>query len=133
MKTYWQNLSTIIKPDWGFSICAIKPDQRFQYSSQLYDKSVSYNPIPGVIMHHLSWVKTDEEIKTKLNSYTHADEIIPYWFRNVWSKFHVGMTNFHPVTPSDYSRVVRYELPNQIRKLLDPKWIKRSEKTICDV
>ena len=124
MKTYWKDLETIVKPDYPFNTCAIRPNERFEYSARLYDWT-EFKQIPGVLMHHLSWVKTDEEMKTKIDSYTHAHEIDEHWYRDVWLGWHEGIENFHPTTPTDYERVVKYKLPDEIERILDPKWVKK--------
>ena len=124
MKTYWKNLNTIIKPDWDFNTVAIRPTERFEYSSRLKNWT-TFNKAPGVLVHHLSWVKTDSEMQTKLLTYTHANELVDSWYENVWLRWHKDMTNFHPTSPSDYNRTVKYELPKEIRELLRDKWIEK--------
>lgn len=122
MKTYWKNTDTIIKPDWDFNTVAIRPTERFEYSSRLQNWT-NFNRAPGVLVHHLSWVKTDEEMGTKLVSYSHADEIVPGWYENVWLRWHKDMTDFHPTSPSDYHKTVTYHLPDEIKSLLNKEWI----------
>jgi hypothetical protein len=123
-KTYWKNLDTIVKPDHPFIIAAIKHNVRFDYSSRIVGQT-DHKMIPGVQMHHLSWVKTDDEVLDKIKSYTHADEVLMNWYNEVWKKWHEDMTGIHPITPSDYKYTTNYPLPDEIRVLLDKKWINK--------
>lgn len=117
MKTYWKDFDTIVKPDWDFNTVAIRPTQRFEYSARL-ENTTAFKQAPGVTVHHLSWIKTDEEMLSKITTYSHATEINSNWYRDVWLNWNPTITNFHPTSPTDYKKVVKYPLPDEIRELL---------------
>lgn len=126
--TYWKDTDTVILPNSYLNeavVPSINKDQvpyRFTYANTSGGTAV--NPVAPGIAHHISWVKTDEEIKTKITSYTHAKEIIPGWYENVWLNWREDMTNFAPTEAwrgsggVDYKSVARYSLPQELRNLL---------------
>ncbi len=116
--TYWKNYDTIIQPDWDHQVMLIKKDVRFEYANRTFNHRVDVPKIPGVTVHHLSWVKTDEEILTKIQTFTHAPEIIKDWYNKTWKNWDNTMTNFAPTTPTDFKYTINYPLPNEIRKLI---------------
>lgn len=124
MKTYWKNFDTVVKPDYDFEILALKPKIRFQYSSITEDPPRNAK-IPGVMMHHISWVKTDTEMRSKLKSYSHADEVVPNWYNSVWKKWKPDMIDLHPTSPTDYRYTSSYSLPDEIKELLNKNWLEK--------
>lgn len=119
--TYWKDFDTVIVPNSTLNEAVVPSVDkngvpfRFKYAN-ISGGSIDNPIIPG-IAHHISWVKTDEEIKTKITSYTHADEILEGWYENVWLKWNDGMTDFAPTTPHDYKSVLKHPLPMEIRNL----------------
>lgn len=59
-------------------------------------------------LRHLSYVRTDDEVKEKIRLSGHADEIIPTWYEEVWKQWDQdpSMRNLHPVHPMAYARAV---------------------------
>jgi tetratricopeptide (TPR) repeat protein len=57
---------------------------------------------------HLSYVRTDEEVKEKLRLFSHATEILPEWYENVWKAWDLNpaLENLHPTHPAAYRRAV---------------------------
>lgn len=60
-----------------------------------------------LLMHHLSYVRTDEQMKRKLRFFSHAATIPADWFERVWLGWHPGMTDLHPSpTPGTFPAAV---------------------------
>ena len=117
-KTYWKNYDTIIKPDLLMPATLIKSDVRFADKATIENHIPSAPIIPDVVCHHLSWARTDREIKEKISSYGHANEIIDGWYEYVWKNWRDDMTDFAPTNPTDYKYVEKFSLPDEIRKKL---------------
>ena len=75
----------------------------------------------GVICHHLSYVRTDEEILEKMRLSGHAREFRSGWYEEVWKAWdsNRNLENLHPVHPSAYRRAIHApdpELSEVLRK-----------------
>lgn len=125
--TYWKDYNTVILPDSVLNEALIpvfnKDGIPFEFKYANTSGGSGNNPLCPGIAHHISWVKTDEEIKTKITSYTHAEEIISNWYENVWLKWDDKMTDFSPTEAFngsggiDYKSVAHYCLPEELRNL----------------
>lgn len=116
-KMYWKDLDTIVKPDPILKAMLIRNDVRFIDNIRIEDMAVDAPIVPDVICHHLSWAKTNDEIKTKLATYGHAKEIIPNWYEEVWLKD--KDTDFAPTNPTDYKSKEHYSCPDEIRRYFE--------------
>jgi len=60
------------------------------------------------VCHHLSYARTDEQILRKLATFSHADELVPHWYENVWQKWDTNpsLRNLHPTHPAAYGRAI---------------------------
>lgn len=58
--------------------------------------------------HHLSYVRTDQELLDKLATWGHARDVIPGWYENVWKAWdrNPALRNLHPVHPAAYAQAV---------------------------
>ena len=58
--------------------------------------------------HHLSYARSDEQVRRKISTFSHANEIVSGWYENVWRKWDSdrGMTNLHPTHPAAYQRAI---------------------------
>lgn len=128
MVTYWKDCETIIEPRSPFNTVVIRPGEVFSNSATL-ERWEIFDPLPGVLMHHLSWVKTDEEVLNKIKTYSHADEINPAWYRNIWLNWSPGMIDFGPTEPKNMHSTTSFSLPQEIRDLLN-KYQRNENKAI---
>lgn len=110
MHTYWKSIEYRIDPPEPLvALVAARKDVRF---SQLRQPDVPKGGIALVdrrIMHHLSYVRTDEEMREKLRTFGHAKEVIPGWYERVWKAWDENhdLENLHPTHPGAYQRAVR--------------------------
>lgn len=116
-KMYWKDLDTVVQPDPLLKAMLIRKDVRFIENIRIEDQAASAPIVPDVICHHFSWAKTDEEIKTKIATYGHANEIVPNWYEEVWLKD--KETDFAPTNPTDYQYKVKYSCPEEIRRYFE--------------
>jgi len=116
-KMYWKDLDTVVQPDPLLKAMLIRSDVRFKHNIIIEDQAASAPIVPDVICHHLSWAKTDDEVKTKLATYGHADEIVSNWYGEVWLKD--KDTDFAPTQPSDYKSKAKYSCPEEIRRYFE--------------
>lgn len=92
-------------------IVAVRPTVRF-VDKRVVDCSWGYAPIT---LHHLSWRRTDAEILKKISHYSHAHELLPNWYQEVWLAD--KRENVHPLTPESLKRVVPADLPSELKEL----------------
>lgn len=121
-RCYWWTRYFKILPDFHVSALGlIKLDKvrKIVKFRHLEVEDYAYLPHEKGFCHHFAYVRTDEQIKQKLSSFSHANEIVPNWFEEKWkAKNYDEVTNFHPVCPEKWTgaEVVWFEtLPESIR------------------
>lgn len=64
--------------------------------------------VADVRCRHLSYVRSDPELREKLRHFSHAGEIRPSWYESVWKAWDKShdLENLHPVHPSAYRRAI---------------------------
>ncbi len=64
------------------------------------------------VCHHMSYARTDEQIKKKISTFSHADEIVPGWYEQIWLGWNRNrsMRNLHPTHPGAYGCAVEVPL-----------------------
>jgi len=100
----------------------------------LETKEKSYNGIvipPNIgICFHLSYARTNEYIKRKLETNSHAPEFINNWYENTWLKWRPESRNLHPVTPRQYEKAVKEDFivfPESLKKVI------KKERRKCSI
>jgi GT2 family glycosyltransferase len=140
MNTYWKDFYTIWPREPYKPLIAVKTNQfYFNYVRQgttavmrneniviQTDEQYKYLIVPEnvAVMHHLSYARSDEFIKQKMQIASHNSEFIPNWYENVWLKWHKDMINLHPVKPDQYHKAIKSDfstLPDQLRTYLKSK------------
>ena len=104
--TYWKTpLYRIDPPEFLVAPMVVRSDVRY----------INERRVPDGVMelarpwcHHLSYVRTDEEMQSKLKFFHHAHEIRPNWFESVWKRWDEDrmLENLHPVFPPHFQRAV---------------------------
>lgn len=71
---------------------------------------------------HLSYVRTDEELREKIRLSGHAHEIRPAWYEKVWKAWDGdhSLENLHPVHPQAYRKAV--EVPDPELEEVLSRW-----------
>lgn len=105
LKTYWKSHRyTTCPPDRIPAVVVVRKDQRFKYM-RVFDGE------PHVLkgnhlIHHLSFVRTDDEVREKVRLYGHSHQISDDWFRRwkMWDEM-PQLTHLHPVNPASIATI----------------------------
>lgn len=118
MNVYWKTPEyKIIPRQKDNPIIAIRPGNNFHSIREVGD--IKKNATMAE-MHHMSYVRTDEQMWKKINSFYHAPEFDKkYWYEEVWSKWDENLEDLHPVSPSQFKRAIYDPSPPEIRQLFD--------------
>lgn len=101
LKTYWKDIKTIIEPEEsGGLIVAVRPSVRFT-EKRCIDSEWYLLP-QDIVMHHLSYVRTDSEMRRKIATFEHYHEIQKNWYEEKWL---TGKENLHPVHPESFKKL----------------------------
>jgi len=121
--TYWKSERFRIDPLENYEPLAFLRigSGRFHYIREVDAPSrVLIDPAVGMC-HHMSYARSNAAMHRKISSSSHAHEIVPGWFENVWLAWDTNpaMTDLHPVHPGAFPRAVGQpasELPPALRK-----------------
>lgn len=126
MATYWKNSDYRYEPaDTHQPIIAVDPKQLYGYEHRQFKYPYSetafldYAPKIDVTCHHFSFAKTDEKIKEKIQSFSHADSIKDNWYNNVWLKWEPGSDMLVRPYGMEPSMAVYNPAPEEIKALID--------------
>lgn len=111
--TYWKNYDTITQPNRVFNTLAIRPTERFRFSATL-ENWEEFPKIDGVTMHHLSWVKDNKSVLTKIKTYSDSDGIVKNWYQDKWLKWNNRTTDIDPTNPVCSATTIYQPLPKEL-------------------
>lgn len=117
MVTYWKDYEHQTLPAKDFNTLAIRSHHRFGWSSRI-EAYRQFPKINGPIMHHLSFVRTDEEMKTKISTWSHAPSVRKGWYDSVWKNESFEQSNLGLEYEGDISKIGTAYLPDEIRRRL---------------
>lgn len=144
--TYWNKDYYVINPRENFNPLIVVKTSEFLFtgirlgitsvkragSVILRTNDNDYNgiliPSNIAICYHLSYARTDDFIKRKLETNSHASEFINSWYENVWKKWTPSMQNLHPVTPEQYKIAVKEDFvafPVQLQRFIKKEKCKK--------
>lgn len=121
IKTYWKTTDYTVDPeDHHKPIVAVDPKQLICHEHRQF--GADYVPIIKGTCHHVSWVKSDEKVKEKIQSYSHADAIEKEWYQNVWKEWKPGSgLQVKPYFTEKDKAIATYSpAPQEILDLLRP-------------
>jgi hypothetical protein len=93
----------------------------FQSKRRPIGSNVNIIPTDVATCYHGSYVLTDEELLTKINTWGHTNDFDKhYWFNEKWLKWTPDMKDLHLVTPSDwkYAAEINMILPEVISDMV---------------
>jgi len=102
MRTYWKTREYVCFPYEGWDAPVIAADpKRVKFCMQRQLQPIAENrrlkpPVLPVTLHHMSWVKSDEKVLEKIQTFSHAEHIRPGWFENVWQKWTPQLDDIAP-------------------------------------
>lgn len=117
MSVYWKTPDFKIIPNQNDQpIIAIKSSKRFSYIRE----SDCTKQMSNAEMFHLSYVRTDESAKKKIDVFEHHNEFDKEnWYNEKWLKWNLEMEDLHPVVPSQFKQAVYDPVPDSIKNLLN--------------
>ena len=110
--TYWKDFEHVISKINGDIICGypevcvnLKYNNRFVRCRRPSGTKIKQlTSMCG----HASYVLTDEECWSKINTWGHAHQFNrEEWFKNKWKNWIEETTNLHPIVPSDWFRAIK--------------------------
>lgn len=114
--TCWKSPDYRIEPPEALTACvAVRRDVRFTGLRET-DRTPY---IADLHYRHLSYVRTDEELREKLRLLGHSAEIQPNWYEEVWKRWDKDPTleNLHPTHPAAYGRAV-FDPDEELKQIL---------------
>lgn len=60
----------------------------------------------NIICHHMSYVRSDEEMLRKIKNFSHANDVTPDWYNEKWLNWETNTTNLHPSVGERFKRAV---------------------------
>ena len=116
--TFWKTPSFIIEDPYSgikageacFAINCRHRDIHFKFSRTTNAKSIQYIDEP---CYHYSYVLSDREVKTKIKTWAHANDIFirNLWYNIKWKRWHQSSQFLHPGSPWLWHRAIRFPLP----------------------
>jgi len=118
MRTYWKDADTAWdSEDTHHPVIAVRLSSE---GCPFYDKRETVEQCrfhADVLLHHLSWVRSDDEVLAKLANYSHAKDFdTAAWFARVWKGWEPGMRGIKPMCRGDDTGTLTSPLPDSIRK-----------------
>jgi hypothetical protein len=112
--TYWKSYRYRIDPIERYkpAILVKVGSSRFFENRVIQAGAVGVIPKQVAICHHMSYARTDDQVARKIARFSHARELRPHWFDQVWKRWdgEPELEDLHPVDPSKYKRAVRQEV-----------------------
>lgn len=108
--TYWKSERYRIDPPEEFQPLVFLRIGRGKFAEHRAVVAHGHEAIPSSVgmCHHMSYARSDEEIARKISTFSHAHEIRPGWFEDIWLRWdsNHALENLHPVYPHAYRRAV---------------------------
>lgn len=106
---YWKDRDTIIEGVFGSFPTLARTDGTVNFNENrmilVKELHTWFSLSANMIMcHHMSYVRTDEEMYRKIQSFSHANDVIPDWYERIW----LGdvTTYLHPSGGDRFQRTV---------------------------
>ena len=123
MVTYWHSAEFRVDPPEQFTpVVFVKVGTPVFTENRHVGAATGARFAPALgVCHHLSYARTNEEVKKKLARFSHSHEIRPGWYEQVWLTWREETPpreDLHPVYPAAYKRAVRQDRANYPPALL---------------
>ncbi|CAM9672059.1 unnamed protein product [Ectocarpus sp. 6 AP-2014] len=118
MDTYWASVRSVVSPPEKLQALWLVDPRRCvwtQYREVMCDIDLWEEHHAALrlqrndaVVHHLSYVRVEEEIRRKMATFSHAGEEQSGWYERSWLGWAANnsLTDLHPVIPVAYKRVV---------------------------
>lgn len=119
MQTYWKTTSHVVFPPEELApilmlnaqVCKHEYIREYSGGTQLV---LSRN---HGLLHHLSYVGSDERIHKKVSTWGHKDELVDDWWEGKWLGWDKDPTirDLHPTHPGAYHQIERIKVPEVLK------------------
>ena len=103
-------------------IVVVKKGTKFSERREIksaHKTMIQFIPEGIVLIEHFSYLRSsDDKIKEKLITFSHAREIIDGWYENVYLQAGLDSKNLHPTEPKCYAGLVKDEINPEIMQFL---------------
>ncbi len=108
---YWKSQNTVIEGLFGAFPSLIRTSGIVNFNENrmiLVNSGNTWFNIAAedILCHHLSYVRSDDDMQRKVEIFSHGDDLTDNWFNRVWMHWHEEMTDLHPTTPTAFRRAV---------------------------
>lgn len=108
--TYWKSPLFKIEPREPFKPVVFVRTGRVKFTENRSVGGNRHGMIPPEVgfCHHMSYARSDEQVKKKIATFSHAHQIKSHWFESVWKAWDANhlLPNLHPTHPSSYQMAV---------------------------
>ena len=116
VKTYFKTPEYVLDPpDTHEPVVAINPKKVLFNDCRIPD--TQYQIPLDITMHHLSYLRSDTRIFTKIKQFMHYDQIKKDWYANVWQKWQHGMSDVRAFG-HEKSTTVKDPMPSELLDLV---------------
>lgn len=125
MEVYWKTPEyKIASEQLDYPAIAIKTSKRFRDKRSVESNVITTNS-KKITLHHMSYVRSDEDMLKKIHSFEHSHEFdLDSWYKNKWLTWEWYMYNknrdLHPTVPSKFNTAIGVPAPKEIQELI--KW-----------
>lgn len=114
MDVYWKTREYKITPmQTDYPLIAVKPTVNFAFARSSSAQDIKFLP---QTMHHLSYVRSDENMMKKIKTFSHHDEFnLDAWYNDKWLKWNPHSLDLHPVNPPQFKSAIYNPLPKEIK------------------
>jgi len=106
MNTYFKTDQWRIEPREEYHPIVVIDPNKAQYRD-IRSVTCDYGYLPDdITLYHYSWARTDEEVRRKIENFSHAPQMIPNWYKDHWENWTHESKDFHPTHPPQYHSVV---------------------------
>lgn len=108
--TYWKSMNYIIHPKEPFEPVFLTKVQSTSFVNNRLVTAPKHELIPPAIgiCHHMSYARSNQEIQKKISTFSHANEILPDWYQQIWLQWDLNqnMQALHPTQPQWYKQAI---------------------------
>ena len=113
MNTYFKSSEWRVEPREDYKPIIVVDPKKTQFRD-IRSVTSNFGYLPAdITLYHYSWVRGDEEVRRKLDNFSHAPQITPNWYEEVWEKWTPDTKDFHPMNPPQYHSVVKDPPPEE--------------------
>lgn len=115
MRTYWKTDNWRWEPeDLHKPTIAVRPKRVAFWDKR--EVTINLNRISGSMMYHFSWVRTDAEVKQKIQNYMHAKDFDgDKWYQEVWLKWSPEMKGIRPYGNDETVKAIYNPAPDEVK------------------